>query len=275
MKNGNIIKTLLSVQLAALFACSCSIKEDRGECSCILNLDYSLIRGDERFLMARSWDSLLVMMPGLYCNVVKIEDYPHLHSIDVPRIRTDLSCYFGMTTDRLAEESRKLVIPFGQDSDRLFSYHETLQLSAASEEMIVTPVLCGESTRIIVEFDTEAFMDENKLLVATGSTCGLDLWSGRPIEGEFCCTLKAYGDGTWQFNMPRQASRDISLSAVSEISENLFFSIDLAGELDAAGYNWDALSLPPLVIIHIDSKDLHADVQVVDWDDAIYLNYIL
>ncbi|MCQ2172685.1 MAG: hypothetical protein MJZ17_08065 [Bacteroidales bacterium] len=254
---------------------SCSIKEDRSECPCILNLDYSLIRGDERFISAPSWDSLLVSIPGSYSTIVKMDSYRDIHTIGIPRKKTDLSCYFGMSERRLKGGNKELVIPFGEDSDRLFSYHETLDLGPASEEVFVTPVLCGESTRIIVEFDNDAFLGENGILVATGSTCGLDLWSGRPLEGEFCCTLKSYGDGTWQFNMPRQASRDIALAAVSATSGNLFFSIDLAAELDSAGYDWDARSLPPLAIVHIDSKEMTVDARIIDWDEAIYLDFTL
>lgn len=272
MKKGTIF-TLLGA--AVLAFCSCSIKEERGDCPCGINLDYSYIRNDERFPSVPGWDSLLVSVPQSYRHFIRISDYPLFHVIDVPRKRTALSCYLGLREERISDDTFRYLIPLGEDSDRVFSFHKTLPLAPDSEEVLVSPILCGQTTRIVVEMEPGSGLETGYLLVATGSTCGFDLTTGEPLEGEFCRIMSPYGENSRYFNMPRQIRRDVSIAVVGGESEDLLFSIDLAGELDAAGYDWDAKSLPPLVIIRILSQELHTDVRIIDWDEAVYLNFTL
>lgn len=270
----NILPALLLI-VVMISIHSCSIKEDRSFCPCILNLDYSYVRNDERFPSVPGWDSLLVSIPGTYGSFVRIGDYPLYHSVYVPRKKTDLSCYLGLREERFSVDRLRYLIPLGEDSDRVFSFHKTLPLAPDSEEVLVSPIMCGQTTRIVVEMEPGSGLETGYLLVATGSTCGFDLTTGEPLEGEFCRIMSPYGENSRYFNMPRQIRRDVSIAVVGGESEDLLFSIDLAGELDAAGYDWDAKSLPPLVIIRILSQELHTDVRIIDWDEAVYLNFTL
>lgn len=273
--NLNYKQILIAGLLLLPVLSSCSIKEDRGLCPCILTLDYSKISGDGRYTSAPSWDSLLVRIPNSYCSVVRVDEQKPLQTICIPRVNTQFSCYFGMTMKRIDGDFSRLTIPLGEDSDRLFSYHRPLLLSSESEEEFVIPELCAESTRIVIEFDEQVSLPSDGILIASGSCCGMNLNTGKPLRGEFLCTLKPYGNMAWTFNMPRQGSKDIKVSVVSSVSKNLIFDIDLARELDDAGYDWDAESLSPLVIVHINSMQMSADVKIIDWDQAIYFNYTL
>lgn len=273
MTRRQFISAAAGLCLTVLLPSSCSIKEDRSVCPCLLTLDYSMIRYDERFL---SEDRLLVMIPDVCRETVRMSEYPAGQGIDVPRRPLDLSCHLGFSEERLGEDGRSLLIPLGEDSDRLYSFRETLFLDGGSEEQTVSPVLCGESTRVVVEFEQGAALPEDYLLVATGGTCGEDLQTGEPIEGEFCCIMDTYNDaGARCFDMPRQARRDISIAVVSARTGNLLFTIDLAGELSSAGFDWNAASLPPLVILTVLSRDQGVDVCIVDWDEAVYLDFSL
>lgn len=256
---------------------SCSIKEDRSACPCELNLDYSRIRSDERIQSEPRRDSLLVSVRGFYNAIVRVSDYPQYHTVSIPRTSTHLSCYLGMSEGRLHDGRTRLIIPLGEDSDRLFSFHRDLYLKADSEEEYITPVLCCEYTKIVLEFDSDAgsISEQSSFLVAQGSTCGMELQSGKPIRGEFSHVMEPYGEKSWCFDMPRQDSRDISVSVRSRGSGTEMFTVALAEELDSAGYDWGAKSLPPLVFVRINAQNLPVDVKIIDWDEAIYFNYTL
>ena len=257
---------------------SCTVKESRLGCPCILNMDYSRIRQDERVNEGQYADSLLVIVQGLYNSFVRTADYPEYHQISVPRRRSHLSCYLGLSTGRLNGGRARLEIPLGEDSDRFFSYHETLELNEDSEEMFITPELHNECTTVILSFDEDAWdtsLDEDAVMRVSGSSCGLDLNTGYAIEGPFCYDMEVYDHHSYSFNMPRQAKHDIRIDATEKVGGKVLFSVDLAGELERAGYAWNAESLPPLVVVNLNAQHIVVDIKIIDWDEAVYFNYYL
>ena len=276
MNRKYIIKAFVLCQVL-LLAVSCSVKESRLGCPCILNMDYSKIRSDERRTSAQNPDSLLVIVQGAYNSFVRMSEWPVYHTINVPRSRLHLACYLGMTEDRLENGRTRLMIPLGEDSDRLFSFHRILQLYEDSEEEYVTPTLSNEFTKVIISMDPESHNTASgkELLRVTGSTCGLDINTGYAIEGPFRYDMDVYDSHSYCFNMPRQKNRDIRIDAISTLSGDALYGIDLAGELDRAGYDWNAESLPLLVVVEINAQNLPVGVRIIDWDEAIYFNYYL
>ncbi|MBQ0024711.1 MAG: hypothetical protein KBT00_03170 [Bacteroidales bacterium] len=270
------MKRILIVCALLASAMSCTVKESRLGCPCILNLDYSNIRQDERVTTGGYPDSLLVTVQGLYNAFVHTVDYPQYHQISIPRRRSHLNCYFGITASRLCGDRTRLEIPLGEDSDRFFSYHQTLELDEFTEELYITPVLRNECTTVILAFDEESWdtsSSETKMTVY-GTSCGLDLNTGYAIEGPFIHDMGIYDGHSYCFNMPRQAKRDIRIDAI-EGEGDVLFSVDLAGELDRAGYNWSAESLPPAVFVNINAQHIVVDIKIIDWDEAVYFNYYL
>ena len=272
MKNNNTFKTLLVIQMVSILLGSCSIKEDRTVCPCILNLDYSLVRSDERVHDADN-EHLYLMVPPQVAVPVNLGEYPQGQSMVISRKDALLSCYLGYSADRIS--GGRLVIPQGKDSDCFYSYHENLFIGPDTEEVSVTPRLCGEFTRVVVCFkDNDSATSEMSLQVHS-TTNGLDLSTGRPTEGEFSCAMAPCDKESFAFNMPRQGGRDISIDVLCASDLQPLYTIDLAGNLDKASYDWNAESLPPLVIINIDRQNILIDVQIIDWDEAVYFNYYL
>lgn len=276
MNRKIIIKAFVLCQVL-LLAVSCSIKESRLGCPCILNMDYAKIRADERRVNAQNPDSLLVIVQGAYNSFVRMSEWPVYHSINVPRNRLHLACYLGTSEERLENGRTRLMIPLGEDCDRLFSYHRILQLYEDSEEEFVTPTLSNEYTKVIISLDEETHdtgSGEEKMRVV-GSTCGLDLNTGYAMEGPFQYEMDIYDSHSYCFNMPRQKNRDIRIDAISSQNGDVLYSIDLAGELDRAGYDWNAESLPLLVVVQVNAQHIPVGVRIIDWDEAVYFNYYL
>ena len=266
---------LFSAGAALLCAVSCSIKEDRELCPADLVMDYSLVRADERTGFRSEEDSLLVEVQTFYREIIRPADYPSLHRISVKRTAVNVGCHYGFTRSRLQNGEGRLVIPLGEDSDRLYSFRQTVVFDPSTEESYVMPSLGNEFTKVILSFPEkgwEAYRDKYSIR-AIGNTCGIDLRSGRPLSGPFTCELRPYDSHSYCFNMPRQNDRDISIAVVSRDSGEKVFDIDLAAELDNVGYLWNAQSLSPLVVINVDMVDFTLDVNVLDWDDVVYFNY--
>lgn len=272
MKYGNIIKTLLSVQLAALLACSCSIKEDRTLCPCTLNLDYTLIRADDRIADVEN-NIMYLGIPSQTCSQIRIGDYPQGQSMVIARKDAFLSCYLGYSPERIS--SGRLFIPEGEDGDAFFSYHEELFIGPDTEDVYVTPRLCNECTKIVVCFVDNDSASEEYSLMAKSSTNGLDLSTGRPTAGKFTCNMPSFDGKSFSFNMPRQGSRDIVIDVLSARDSGFLYDIKLYEELDRASYDWNAESLPPLVVINIERQNVIIDVKIIDWDEAVYFNYYM
>lgn len=237
-------------------------------------MDYRLVRSDERVSSALNPDSLLVIVRGLHNGIVRMSDYPDGQSIYVRRTPSLLSCYLGMTEDRLRSGRSRIEIPEGEDADALFSYHRYLDLDADTEEEFITPSMCYEYTKVVLSFQSGKAREGQMLRVAS-SSCGLDLNTGEVLQGAFTFVMEPYDDHSWAFNMPRQAKKDIRIDALSSTSGDILFSVDLARELDGAGYDWRAESLPPLVVVNINEQNLPVDVRIIDWEEAVYFNYTL
>lgn len=274
MKSGSI-KTAAVLLGCLLGAVSCSIKEDRTLCPSTLVMDYALVRSDGRISAGEGRDSMLVSVSGVFSSFVRLSDYPQAQRITVPRRRLLAACHYGLTPSRLDASSRHLVIPPGEDSDRLFSWRAVVEFGPDTEEIVVMPSLCNEFTKVILSFPEEGWdtSAEPYRMHVEGSTCGLDLESGRPIEGPFSYDMDIYDSHSYSFNMPRQAGRDILIDAIDSSTGEALFRFDLGGELSAAGYPWDAVSLPPLVVVVVSMSDLSCSVDVMDWEKAIYFDY--
>lgn len=272
MKNGNIIKTLLSVQMAAALFCSCSIKEDRTMCPCTLNLDYSLIRSDDRIEDADN-RVIYLNVPSQISSQERIGDFPQGQYMVIARRDALLSCYLGYSPERIS--SGRLLIPEGEDGDAFFSYHEDLFIGPDTEDVFVTPRLCNECTKIVVCFVDNDSASEEYSLMAKSSTDGLDLSTGRPTSGKFNCRMTSIDGKSFSFNMPRQGSHDIVIDVLSARDSGLLYDIKLYEELDRASYAWNAESLPPLVVINVERQNVIVDVKIIDWDEAVYFNYYM
>lgn len=244
-------------------------------CPAELILDYSHIRSDGRTGFRSEEDSLFVDVKGHFSEFIRPVDYPSLHRISVSRTTVSLGCYYGLSRSRLEKNGKRLVIPLGADSDRLYSFRQIVPFGPNTEESYVMPTLGNDFTKVIVSFpegEWDTSLDDY-ILKAIGNTCGIDLRTGTPLSGPFSCELRPYDSHSYCFNMPRQEGRDIRVSVLSRKSGEELFVIDLASELEKEGYGWTAQNLAPLVVINIDMASLALDVNVMDWDEVIYFNY--
>ena len=270
MKTTNIQKTILVACLSLTTLCSCSIKEERSVCPCVVEIDYSAIKEDQRISESED-QNILLIIPSQVNMTVKPRDYPDGQELSISRKNASFNCYMGYSSGRIS--GSRLVIPEGSEGDQLYSYHKDMLIGPNTENVRIAPVLCSEFTKVVIRFVGNESAATGLTVRATSTTNGLDLATGHATEGDFRCELTPIDAQSFAFNMPRQKNRDIEVDIFS--TDEPVYTLELWRELDRASYDWDAESLAPLVIINIDRKKVDIDVTVLDWNESITYEYIL
>lgn len=171
----------------------------------------------------------------------------------------------------------KLELPFGSQGDPLyrFSKRETLD----DETAIVPMIMTKEFSRVLVRFKSEDGVFPYHVVVS-GNTCGIDLVTGRPIEGEFRFVPIESTPGVFLFTVPRQADYSLSLElwtgpGSKDGNEDHIDDLILWNALKHIdGFSWEMENLPDL-LVEIDYVKASVTVLVNDWDLSSTINFVI
>ena len=130
---------------------SCSIKEDRSGCPCVLTIDASDIRADEISIICSNTSQLLKTV------LIPIETGPILE-INVPRGHVNVATYTGNEFSK--DQNDTLVIPYGKEADCI--YANACQINTDAETAYTRIALNKQFARISLEF---AKYDDYRLLM--------------------------------------------------------------------------------------------------------------
>ncbi|MBQ6910694.1 MAG: hypothetical protein IJQ35_00855 [Bacteroidales bacterium] len=217
--------------------CSCTVKEDRGNCPCRL-----MIKADSTTSIS-AWYGSHRLFEGLMGGVA---DRP------VPRGTVEIVANEGDFT-----------VPEGRQMDRL--YAQLLEVDTHGET-------AGVSVRLNKQFATVflAFKDEENGrigddLQVTGSVCGADRRTLEPVEGLFRCIPDGSERG-YRFRLPRQ--KDESLKVLLSRDGKPTDTIDLGHLITRAGFNWKAESLGDVSIL-CDLSARTFTITVMEWEGPV------
>lgn len=199
------------------------------------------------------------------------------YSLAIPKREEILSC--GITGARVSKlEGTTLILPSGYQGDPVYRFFKKDKL--IGEEFQVPLHFTKEFSRVLVRFKS----DDGKYpfsVVVTGNTCGMDIVSGMPLQGEFRYIPPETEPGVYRFTVPRQADYTLSLELWS--SPDLKTGKDPEHVDDVVlwnalqnikGFSWAMESLPDLTI-EIDYVKSSVTVLVSDWDVSSTIDYIL
>ena len=171
----------------------------------------------------------------------------------------------------------KLVLPDGSQGDPIYLFSKREPL--VEETALVDLNMTKEFSRVLVRFKSEDGVFPYKVVV-TANTCGIDIVTGRPIEGAFRFVPIESTPGVFLFTVPRQADYSLSLELWSD-SES---KVGKEGHVDDVllwnalqnidGFSWAMESLPDLTI-EIDYVNASVTVLVNDWNISSTINYII
>lgn len=199
------------------------------------------------------------------------------YSLAIPKREEILTC--GITGARMSKlEGTELTLPSGYQGDPVFRFYKKDRLTG--EEFHVPVRFTKEFSRVLVRFKS----DDGKYpfsVVVTGNTCGMDITTGMPLQGEFRYIPPETEPGVYRFTVPRQGDYTLSLelwsspdSKVGKEPEHIDDVILWNALQNIKGFSWAMESLPDLTI-EIDYVKSSVSVLVSDWDVSSTIDYIL
>ena len=259
---------LSSCLLAALLcAASCSVREDRSGCPCVLVVDLSDALDEARTPPAW-WDkglSLALFREGRCFKqaAFRYEDAGPEWECRVEQGDIGVAGVLGLDAGLTA--GTQVQYPEGCESDAL--YVSSQIVPCYGEEARTRLELYKQFSRVTIE-GLETF---SASMQVTAVCNGLDLLTRQALEGPFRYPLSCGEDGRCHFRLPRQASDEVRILLL-DAQGHLDNAIPLGAYMTEAGYDWDAPSLSD-VLVRIDYVTESISVTVDDWTQVIEFPY--
>ena len=244
-----------------LFLASCTVKEDRSPCPCLLQLDVDGCRKFGETLGLRVWNISELLSENI--DIEKVTDFVER---DIPKGDVVVGAFTGLSSSTL--EGRSVVIPKGCQSDSLYAYREDL---AAYDEYVRSKVVLHKQFATLHLF----FKDESGLLSGeletelSSDTGGLSLEDLSPIEGEFCIRPEIV-EREAQLRLPRQRNERLEMTLF--IDGETVESYDLGRMISTTGYDWNEPDLKDIEMV-IDLAEAVISLRISGWDEGICYSF--
>lgn len=249
---------------------ACSVKEDRSACPCYASV---LV---EDFLRAGFSDALLSFSSDRLVHresirLAEFEDDAYVASLE--RRTNRVSLIAGMARMRIRGDS--LLVPYGHQSDPIWLYSEKFFCDGDSYTVTARPHKQFCRLEILLKGLSAEERTACTFRVKAGF-CGLDLYSRRALEGEFCAEAIRGLDGAFSLLLPRQGDGGILLEAsCGQPEAGAPLVVDVAAALRAAGYDWSLEDLRD-VSLTVDYAKAEISLRILDWNaDDIYKDIII
>lgn len=255
---------LLSAICSLLAVVGCSVKENRSECPCRLNLDLSNV------CMEPS-DSLLLMIDSqteyTYSSILGKDSLRGDYVVDVPRISLRLMAWCG-GEGMVSRDG--LIIPIGRSCPKIYNYVADIDADAES----VHDTLVMRKNHCVVDIDFKYGSGDDLTLTVLGNVCGYDV-VGTPLMGEFLATaisLEDDKDALRQIVLPRQRGGELTLKV--DGTEGLIKSFPLSDYIAATGYDWTSPDLND-ILLTIDVVHTTVSLSVSGWDEEFFFDVVI
>lgn len=251
-----------------LVLASCSIKENRTLCDCWLTVDASCM---DPLKTRRPMDGLTMLFDN--DNGYSMRDEISYEELDST----------GMVLYRLPRRLTEIVAVSGDDSvnvtgsaycpmqhhntyPRMFSWHEQADLNL--EEKMGSPKPrkhhCVVHVTVAPEMGTE---DGNLIIKVSGQVIGMDLWTGRPLSGDFFETIPVGEDGMVDFVIPRQYDQHEVVFSIYRDAKPVVH-VNLSKLMAESGYDWSKSDLDD-VSYFIENFYIEGIVKILPWETII------
>ncbi len=247
------------VAAALLPLCSCSLKEERDECPCIVSLyldptlEGNVVFGavnDDGYSFRRD-------------DVLSDEERGTVE-YEIVRGNNILYMYQGNPLS----EGPLIRYRNGVQADSLYAWNSGM-LNTNMETLRISPELKKQFATVYL-----SILSRNKSvykIIVTGGVAGLDLLTMTPLAGEYACRADKIDDWYYVFRLPRQfadesqACETLKVEVYSE--SGLAASCPLGEAITATGYDWDDESLSDLYI-DLDIDQVSVSVEVGNWENG-------
>lgn len=240
---------------AALLPC-CSVKEERADCPCRLEIDLSAFSGAGDALALRVWSGRIPEVIG-----ARVGDR---WQSDVRKDEYALSAIRPGKGARVLSD--RVVFPDGSEPDSLYAYADGSLNCRAERVLVLTEARKQFCSATLREKEPTA------LLYRVRSRSGaLSRDNLSPLPADLSYPVRREGSGLLRFRIPRQSRADDLWLEVRE-EGGAAWELPLGEWMEKTGYDW---SLPSLgdFSCEIDYAASEVRIQVLDWEggDALTL----
>lgn len=244
----------LAVMASALMAASCSVKEDRASCPCLLVLDFSeadkMPDGPVALYVAADGDPFL-------SDVLPLNEYRGRDYITpVPRTGLDMVLWYG--GDGSVSESG-LEIPLGEDCPEVYIHASVFAASGERHDEVVNFHKNHCRMTLYAAGDVGVPLS----MTVYGNVAGYGR-NGKPVEGpfEYCIDYADLKEGH-DVVLPRQV--DTSLKLIINDPDDDVKVFALGHYLESCGYDWSDADLED-VTVTIDFASTEVRLSVKGWE---------
>lgn len=244
----NLIWTCM---ISLVLVMSCSIKENRDDCPCLLFLKCA----DTDTSVVRTLDVKISSSEGVvWTDTLDVKRELEGYVVRVPRTGLHVRAWYGAGENVMGEE---IIIPYGMECPKIYmhvshietsgeTYRETLRVR--KEHCVMTVLTEGEGT----------IPSEMRVV---GNVCGYDA-SGLPMPGDFSYLLN---EGGCQVVLPRQKDASMMLNLDDHAGNRKSFA--LGQYLVKSGYDWTAADLDD-VTVTIDYALTEIRLHINGWESV-------
>ena len=248
----------LSAILICTLLCSCTVKEDRGPCPCLLNLFLEDSADYSDKLTVSGWD---MNSERLFHDKILHKGHPDLYSRKVKKGFLTVSAFCG--AESMAVKDDCLVIPEGKNGDRLWAFAGG-PVDARGENAEEHIFLHKQYADVHIRVDELSREAGDIIIRATSNTDGLSLLTLKPRAGSFKCYVPQENESEWSFTVPRQ--RDESLELEVYLNGVLRKKVSVGELIRINGYSWSKTDLDDIYISINLVSDSPVQIAITGWD---------
>lgn len=240
---------------------SCSIKEDRSGCPCVLTV--SLQETTENVVIS-GWNDenkiiYDILKPGGKDCSIKYR---------VPRGRCEMSAIIGYEGLVLSDEM--LFIPEGGQMTCLYASASVIDTDRETTEHDVS--FKKNHVKVNLSFkDTDTGLSPYDIQVRS-NVAGIDMKTLSPIMGNFVCTPEIKDGKGYEFVIPRQIDESLSIDLMR--GDEKYDTIAMGSIIASTGYDWTADALADIDLV-IDLPKGEISITVSGWDGPFSTTIII
>lgn len=241
---------LFSVTIVAV--ASCSIKEDRSGCPCVLTV--SLQETTENVVVSGWNDENKIIY-----DILKPDGKECSIKYRVPRDRCKISAIIGYEDLVLSDDV--LLIPEGSQMSCLYACASVIDTD--SETAVYKVNFKKNHVKVNLSFrnsDTELCPYD---IQVRGTVAGIEMKTLSPVRGNFVCTSETNDGKGYEFVIPRQIDESLSIDLMR--GNEKYDTIALGRIIASAGYDWTADELADIDLV-IDLPRGEISITVSGWD---------
>lgn len=249
----NLSKLSVSALLCAV-SVSCSIKEPRAECPCLLAIELSdCLRYPGKVRMDAWTAASAVVSEELSRDLCD-----SLYEIGVPR--GNLVYSVSVASGSFIRDGHELYIPDGAECGVLFAH--TAALSTDCESVTDTVMLHKQFSRVSVRLTGFPEECDDVSIVVSAQWNGLSLNTLTPLAGALNLNPERRDDGSWDFYLLRQGSGDVSMDIYA--GGELLRCVEVGKYLEEIGFDWMSEDLDD-IRIGVDHADASVVIEIDKW----------